>query len=112
MTNNEEYLASRLGKKNVFSVPDGYFDSLAANVMSKIPEQRKPALLVRLRPLLYAAACVALAVFVAIGITGNDQQAAALAQSDDTVLTDDYLNEAADYALIDNYEIYACLVSE
>ena len=40
MMNEELYIKSRIGNKNPFCVPDGYFDSLTAEVMQKLPEQQ------------------------------------------------------------------------
>ena len=75
MMNEEQYIKSRLGEKNPFRVPDGYFDSFATELMQKLPEQtqseqiqpekQKPSRLVTLRPWLYAAACLFVALFTA-----------------------------------------------
>ena len=65
--NEEKYIEERVGKRNPFQVPEGYFDSFADRMMQQLPERpvsveaspkvRKPALTVRMRPWLYAAAC-------------------------------------------------------
>ena len=36
MMNEEEFLKSKMGTRNPFVVPDGYFDQLTAQVMQKI----------------------------------------------------------------------------
>ena len=41
MMNEEEYLNSKLGKKNPFTVPEGYFEQLTAQVMEKLPEKKQ-----------------------------------------------------------------------
>ena len=70
MTNEEKLIEEHLGKQNPFRVPEGYFDSFADRLMQQLPEQQeqevKPAKTVRmkaLRPILVAAACVAVAIF-------------------------------------------------
>ena len=70
--NEEKYIEERVGKRNPFQVPEGYFDSFADRMMQQLPERpvsveaspkvRKPALTVRMRPWLYAAACMPLPV--------------------------------------------------
>ena len=77
MINEELYLRSRMGKENPFRVPEGYFDNFASQLMEKLPEKpamdgvgaervmtevRHTALIKHLRPLLYAAACLLIAV--------------------------------------------------
>jgi hypothetical protein len=41
--NEEQYLINKAGKENPFRVPEGYFDSLASQVMSRVDaEGNKP----------------------------------------------------------------------
>ena len=40
MVNEEEYLYSRMGKKNPFTVPEGYFEQLTAQILEKLPEKK------------------------------------------------------------------------
>ena len=41
--NEEQYLIEKVGKENPFRVPEGYFDTLASQVMSRIDaEGNKP----------------------------------------------------------------------
>lgn len=133
MINEEEYLNSRMGKRNPFTVPEGYFEQLTQQVMDKIPQAattemkpaRKPAkvaVMKRLRPWLYAAACICIGVFIAAIAFNNRsetaanqpaaQQIAANEPTDYNYYSDTYINEEADYAMIDNQEIYACLMAD
>ena len=122
MTNEELYLNSKLGKKNPFTVPEGYFEQLTAQVMEKLPEkehQTKTAVIKQLRPWLYAAACVCVGLFTAAVLFSNknDQtdkqmQMATLEQENTNYYSDNYIEEEADYAMVDNQEIYACLLAE
>ena len=122
----EKYLIERVGKQNPFKVPEGYFDTLANQVMAMVDAEKgaqvveirkaKKAKTVWLRPLLYAAACgCVLFVSVASYLSHEDQSMAApTTESAVAVQTMDYysFDEAADYAMIDNQEIYACLSSD
>ena len=127
--NEEEYLNSRMGKKNPFVVPEGYFEQLTQQVMDKLPqeeEKKKPAkvaVMKQLRPWLYAAACICIGVFIAALAFNNrsevvapqtaGQQIAAVAeQAEEDYYTDSYIEEEAEYAMIDNQEIYACLMAD
>jgi hypothetical protein len=117
MMNEEMYIKSRMGQENPFRVPDGYFDSFAAEMMKKLPElpeqseQPKTGLLVRLRPWMYAAACMVVAIFTAtlyfVNDTPSQEVPAAVAATSDT-----YVEDVADYMMADNLDIYACLASE
>ena len=121
MMNEEEYLRSRMGTKNPFTVPEGYFEQLTAQVMDRLPEKKpaKVAIMKRLRPWLYAAACVCVGVFVA-AVAFNQQtedlqgqqQMANMGQENVNYYSDSYIDEAADYAMIDSQEIYSYLLAD
>jgi len=122
MMYEEDYLNSKLGKKNPFTVPEGYFEQLTAQVMEKLPEKpvAKKAVIKRLRPWLYAAACVCIGVFIA-GIAFNNnndevrkqmQMATAEQEYVESYYSDSYIDEEADYAMVDNQDIYAYLLAE
>jgi len=120
MVNEEAFLRDKIGQKNPFKIPDGYFDQFADRLMEKLPEQQHKSVLIhRLRPLLYAA------VFVGVLIIGatlafksiqkfDSQSNIALVtnEQDESLLnaySDTYIEDAANYAMIDNEEIYAYL---
>ena len=122
--NEEKYIEERVGKRNPFLVPDGYFDSFTDRMMQQLPERpvsveaspkvRKPALTVRMRPWLYAAAC-ALVLVVSIWLWQSQpdtsvatQSAAQLAVQQEQT-SDATFDEAADYMMIDNQDIYTYL---
>ncbi|MGX8696211.1 MAG: hypothetical protein ACSW8D_07500 [Prevotella sp.] len=128
MMNEEEYLNSKLGKKNPFTVPEGYFEQLTEQVMERLPEQAmerlpeqepaKPAVIKRLRPWLYAAACVCIGIFTTAVLFSNKhdntkelQQMATLEQ-ENVYYSDNYIEEEANYAMVDNQDIYACLLAD
>jgi hypothetical protein len=60
-----------------------------------------------LRPWMYAAACLVVIVFsVALYFSKIAPDTPELPQ---VAVTESYIDEAADYAMIDNTDIYACL---
>ena len=98
----EKHLRETVGTRNAFRVPKGYFEQFTAQVMEQLPEQQK-ARTTMLRPWLYAAACTVVAVLM--GVTYYWHQNTA----DDMMADSNYYEEVADYAMIDNIDIYACL---
>jgi len=117
MTNEETYIKSRLGKREPFRVPDGYFEHFADKLIQQLPQEKKQsALVARLRPWLYAAACACLVVggvtlyMNKVGLETTQQHVAAVHE---TVVQEELsIDEAADYAMLDNQDIYACLMSD
>ena len=137
MINEEEYLKSKLGRRNPFTVPEDYFEQLTRRVMDGLPQQsqqtaeveqlkagqpQRKATIKRLRPWFYAAACLLVAVFVAaLTFNGKSEQpaiqtpqmaAATQTEATYTYYSDNYIDQEADYAMIDNQEIYACLLAD
>ena len=122
----EEYIKLKIGKRNPFSVPEGYFEQLEAEVMKKLPNERKnltvekqdKAFIIRLRPLLYVAACTFIAFF-GFSIYKNldkhnniNQQEQIVISQNSQEISDTYIDEAADYAMLDNEDIYASLLAD
>ena len=125
MNYEEKEIKERFGQTNPFRVPDGYFDQLTERVMSQLPEREKTAeqvslsaprhksRLVALRPWLYAAACMVAVVFMGVAFYFHqvkEEQTLANANVVNTTNTESqYIDEYADYAMLDNAEIYAYL---
>ena len=110
MIQEEQILKEKVGQRNCFKVPEGYFDQLSASVMESLPQQEQKARTTVLRKLLYTAASVVIAVLM--GVTyyfhqdnGRVETAAAAPESN-------YYEELADYAMIDNMDIYVCMAEE
>ncbi len=123
----EKYLIEKVGKENPFKVPEGYFDTLSSQIMAKVEAEgvaprdikagkEKRAKVVWLRPVLYAAASVcALFISVVAYQSHSDKGTAAPTQTvvaNNQMLMDDYFDEAADYVMLDNQDIYAYLASD
>ena len=127
MMNEEEYIRGKMGTRNPFTVPEGYFDRLAEQVIGKLPAevgaapvparpQPKPAVVRFLRPLLYAAACIGVAITVgAVFRSAPQDDRNYVAQQQETATTtysDTYFDEMADYAMLDNEDIYESLLAD
>ena len=117
--NEEMYIQEKVGKRNPFRVPEGYFDNLTAQVMQNLPEQpKRRAKSVFMRPVFYAAAgvCALLVAGAAWMWHPSEEvsssapvQAKAVSQPQQQDNADGYFDEAADYMMLDNHEIYAYL---
>ena len=112
--NEEKYIQEKVGSRNPFVVPEGYFDTFADQMMASLPERQPRAKRVWLRPLRYAAAVVCVFALGAVSWltmspeTHQPIQAEAVQESS----SDAAFEAAADYAMLDNYDIYACLSDE
>lgn len=123
----ENELIEKVGKRNPFQVPEDYFDTLASQIMEKVDAEgvqpreiqlKNPATAKRvwLRPLLYAAACIC-ALFISVtAYQSFSRQEAVESPAQEMVAsqvaTDDSFDEAFDYVMVDNQDIYACLTSD
>lgn len=122
MMKEEKYLKSKVGTRNTFRVPDSYFEDFASKMMDKLPQCNgriiitKGSRFVKLRTLLYAAACICLVVFSLASYFTKTPLSDA--QDNDIVATHyqkqtyTYEDEVIDYAMMDNADIYAYLTGE
>ena len=118
MTNEEKYLRERVGQKNPFRTPEGYFDQFTANVMAQLPERslkiadQQPVakkVAMPLRHWFYAAACVAALLVTAFSFHFHEVDKG---QPQQVAVSESYIDEAADYAMLDNMDIYQLLAEE
>lgn len=108
----DKYIEELVGKRNPFVVPEGYFEQLTDQVMQSLPERRPRAKSVWMRPVFYAAASVCALLVCATAwmlwpkasTMPQGQVAEVIQEPDET-----FINEAADYMMLDNQDIYACL---
>ena len=129
MMNEDVLIESKMGKRNPFKVPEGYFDQLTEQVMQMIPEENtqtaqvqvmkpaKNAILRSLRPLFYAAACSCIAVFGVATYLHLNKEVNDTQQLQSNIVTvhsysDSYIEEATDHAMLDNDDIYASLLAD
>lgn len=127
----EDILLKKFGRKNDFSVPDGYFDSFADKLMNQLPEQND-ARVIDMRaeswwhrlPLRKIAAVAGVVVVLGAGAFGlsnfksrgaSNEMISAVHQKDNSHSSSaEYSNfdQMADYVMIDNQDCYASLVAE
>ena len=109
----EDNIRKKIGTENPFQVPEGYFDTVVADVMSRLPEkeetteepQRQPTTWQRIKPWLYMAAMFAGAALIIRTASGQ--------RADDTTDSEvqemEYISEAVDYSMLDDYSHYVYL---
>ncbi len=75
----EDNILKKVGKENVFRVPDGYFENLTSEVMSRLPEKETPAIIKReptkwerIKPWVYMTAMFAGAALI-IRVASTDR---------------------------------------
>ena len=119
MIKEEKYLVDRFGKKQPFSVPEGYFDQFASQFMENLPEREEEAVVVRLDShsrwstirRWSVAACLAIALAGAgmWAFQGESPKATGAADTDQFASSNynTAIDQAADYAMMDNGDIYA-----
>jgi hypothetical protein len=73
--------------------------------------RRPKSRLVALRPWLYAAACTVAVVVMGLTFHHSNEpvEEQSLASTSSTNTESQYMDDAADYVMLDNAEIYACL---
>ena len=110
-----------------FRVPDGYFESLTQQVMDRLPEAEtetaqasaevitltEPTLWQRVRPWLYLAAMfVGAAFIIRMASPSADEKAAALAHEEAESQEIEYIENALDAAMMDDYSLYMYLAED
>ncbi len=110
-----------------FRVPDGYFESLTQRVMERLPEAEaetaqasaeiitlaEPTLWQRVRPWLYLAAMfVGAAFIIRLASPSAEEQAAALAHEEAESQEIEYIENALDAAMMDDYSLYMYLAED
>ena len=65
--------------------------------------------MVALRPWFYAAACLVAVVVMTLTFHFRQDNASEMTASAVESVDNNYIDEAADYVMLDNAEIYACL---
>lgn len=116
--NEEKYIKQRMGGRQPFLVPDHYFDDFASKVMSQLPEQttreriatqpKKSHRIVALRTWMYSAACLVTILVCGTLYLQKEETKSPEVHTAENV-ADGFVDAAADYAMIDNADIYAYL---
>lgn len=116
----EKNILEKYSGHRPFTVPEGYFNNLTADIMAALPQEESakenPVAVtawMRIRPYLYMAAAFAGIFFcikAAVGITSRyDSQEMAQAE-ETTIYSDEYIDSFLETAMIDDYVIYYSLV--
>ena len=110
----DEKIIKAIGKGNPFRVPDNYFDNLSSQIMSKLPEEstQKSVKRTKYRPLIYAACTIATLFILSVFVNHNKSNESTTASGIISQTTTNYSDDMADYLMMDNMDIYACLESE
>jgi len=114
----EDKIQKKIGTENPFRVPEGYFEHLSSEVMSRLPEkekqaitQREPTRWERVRPWLYMAAMfIGAALIIRVG--SSDRTSPVQVQhmaADETETEMEYINMAVENSMIDDYSLYVFL---
>ena len=106
-----------------FRLPDGYFDALTQRVMdclpsdeaslSAAPQPEEITLWQRVRPWIYLAALFAGAAFIIrVASPSPQEKADRLAREESEAEEMEYINNALDGAMMDDYSLYVYLADE
>ena len=131
----EDILKQKFGQQNHFQVPEGYFDKFMTDIMQQLPEEKTTAIEVNMsdtkstkkawirpmRRLAIAASFAALlfgaATFYKSGSqshqASSEMQTAKMEKVADSQSAENdeyYIDEMANYAMLDNSDIYAYLI--
>lgn len=116
MEKDIEFLEKTLGKAHPFKVPDGYFEGLTEKVMVQLPTEDARVIALRpsrwrvYRPIAIAAASVAVAIF-SVGMYLHSSDTHPSEQFTQLPSSSSYsaIDQAADYTMLDNEDMYAYL---
>nr|WP_294077316.1 hypothetical protein [Prevotella sp. UBA5379] len=117
----EEFIKKKFGKKQPFRVPDGYFDDFSGRLMARLAAQNKPVPMVcslssrrraARKHFIWRASLIAASILAAVFslnliFSRKDARPVQTAQKPAQSIT---VDQAADYAMMDNEDIYTDLV--
>jgi hypothetical protein len=111
----EDNIRKKVSTENPFTVPEGYFDNLTDEIMSKLPEKeeilptKELSTWAKIRPWLYMAAmfiAILLPIRYMVNSTKPKDPALAIISSDNEQVTDEYIDAILDHAMMDDYTLY------
>ena len=113
----EKHIIDRCGKKNPFTVPEGYFDSLTARVMENIPANETKIISIAPKRRshwmqwsgLVAACMVGALVCVNVFNKSNPDDSSQLMSkmnTADVTYEETYQEDALNYAMVDYNDVY------
>lgn len=113
---DEEILLTKSGKKNPFTVPDGYFEHFTNQLMDSLPDPKEKKILSPAPKhnfyIYCAAAAACIVVFVALFCVSFFKENRPIANSTAILkehhdAEDRTFDRIADYTMMDNEDIYA-----
>ena len=111
----ENDLKQAYGTQAPFKVPEGYFNVFATRMMQMLPEQEakviemKPSGWLRWRPYVAAASICAIIGGSALFFFGQNTEQTTAYSGSNAPATEITMEQAADYVMIDNDDIYTYL---
>ncbi|MEL5893232.1 hypothetical protein AAE250_06965 [Bacteroides sp. GD17] len=113
----EDKIKNKIGTENPFRVPDGYFENLTSEVMNRLPEKEKLAVVQkestmweRVRPWLYMTAMfIGAALIIRVASTDRTTPGGNNLAADDTDTEMEYINMAVENSMLDDYSLYVYL---
>jgi hypothetical protein len=113
----EDSIMQRVGKENAFRVPDGYFDQLTSEVMSRLPEKEKCVPIrkqstkwERMKPWVYMAAMfIGAALIIRVASVDRTPAETVAATTPTEQVSDEDLNVIVENSMLDNYSLYVYL---
>lgn len=121
----DSVLKEKIGTKNPFRTPEGYFDTFSERIMQQIfdenkekvslhkrPVYRSKSLFMRIRPYLYLAAMLG-GIFFGLYIYNEAQSyTPAIKPSNEIsiLVTDEYIDDLCDFAMVEEGAIYDYIV--
>ena len=114
MKRNDLELQKKYGKKNPFTVPEGYFDHFAEELMNQLPEKETTPLPQiklwdRVKPWVYMAAMFVGLMFTIRTFIGETQEESDMGNLSD--MSDEYIESIVDQTMMDDYELYKYLTN-
>ena len=107
----EDNILKKVGKEDVFRVPDGYFENLTSKETPAIIK-REPTKWERIKPWVYMTAMFAGAALI-IRVASTDRTPVnnrmAMDEPETEVVSDEYISAVLDDSMLDDYSLYVYL---
>lgn len=128
MKKYEDIIKDKAGRENHFRVPTGYFDDFTKRMLAQLPADEVVDAVPQLKttmnvchrtplwkPIVACAASVAAVIFSIFLFNFNsdeDSEAMASNNIENISTQDEYVDDVADFAMMDNADIIACMYGE
>ena len=115
MNREEKYLRQRFGSETPFRVPEGYFSDFSAKMMEQLPETTARTIPMptsrwhKWRPYVAAASVCAVIFGAGLFYSNHFAEPAPSYTAAKATAVESTIDQAADYVMIDNEDIYSYL---